>query len=415
MKYHIDEHKNYIQKVMNKWQSIYRMAHAATGSSELAELVLQEALLEAYVHADDGSLRENMRRAITESAVAHVKAARKAGHLDVDWDGFIHRPDGLSEQDAPVWDFMHEQTVQVKRVIMLRYMLRWSPRQIADIMDMHTGEVKELITRTMAQLQRRVGSLAPTTRGVRISPLDRALVRVLRLELSRGGDDLPDVGAVMQAFEQDAAAVRRPNVTARKVTGGVMRMVVALALAMLFYLGAIMAQDPFGQTTHILQTPDPDATAAPVLTLPALGGYEMIDAGRQMAVTDMNELEYYFSLPVARLSDAAWSVSAAYIRDERGIGGATTRAAVIEYSDAQGRLVKLRSMLPGSEACERLEDQMAYIGSDATLGGQTAVQLQSGSLVRIYTMIGQAVYCIEGEIAMSELTALAAEINVATV
>ena len=48
---------------MNKWQSIYRMAHAATGSSELAELVLQEALLDAYIHVDDGSLRENMRRA----------------------------------------------------------------------------------------------------------------------------------------------------------------------------------------------------------------------------------------------------------------------------------------------------------------------------------------------------------------
>ena len=413
MKYHIDEHKNYIQKVMNKWQSIYRMAHAATGSSELAELVLQEALLDAYIHVDDGSLRENMRRAITESAMAHLKAARKAGHLDVDWDGFTRRPDGLSEQDTPIWDFMHEQTVQVKRVILLRYMLRWSPRQIADAMDMHTGEVKELITRTMAQIQRRMGSSLPTTRNVRISPLDRTLVRVLRLELNRGGDDLPDVGAVMQAFEQDAAAVRRPNMTARKLTGGVLRMAIAPALALIFYLGAIMAQDPFGQTTHISQTPDPDATAAPVLTLPALGGYEMIDAGRQMSITNLSELEYYFSLPVARLNDAAWNISAAYIRDERGIGGATTRAAVIEYSDANGQTVKLRSMLPGSEACERLEDQMAYIGNAAVLSGQTAVQLQSGSLARIYTMIGQAVYCIEGEIPMSELNTLAEEVSVA--
>ena len=117
MKYHIDEHKNYIQKVMNKWQSIYRMAHAATGSSELAELVLQEALLDAYIHVDDGSLRENMRRAITESAMAHLKAARKAGHLDVDWDGFTRRPDGLSEQDTPIWDFMHEQTVHAIRSV----------------------------------------------------------------------------------------------------------------------------------------------------------------------------------------------------------------------------------------------------------------------------------------------------------
>ena len=201
--------------------------------------------------------------------------------------------------------------------------------------------------------------------------------------------------------------------TARKLTGGVLRMAIALALALIFYLGAIMAQDPFGQTTHISQTPDPDATAAPVLTLPALGGYEMIDAGRQMSITNLSELEYYFSLPVARLNDAAWNISAAYIRDERGIGGATTRAAVIEYSDANGQTVKLRSMLPGSEACERLEDQMAYIGSAAVLSGQTAVQLQSGSLARIYTMIGQAVYCIEGEIPMSELNTLAEEVSVA--
>ena len=40
----------------------------------------------------------------------------------------------------------------------------------------------------------------------------------------------------MQAFEQDAAAVRRPNMTARKLTGGVLRMAIALALALIFYL-----------------------------------------------------------------------------------------------------------------------------------------------------------------------------------
>ena len=412
MKYHIDEHKNYIQKVMNRWQSIYRLAHAATGSSELAELVLQEALLEAYIRVDDGSLRENMRRAIADSAISHVRSARKAGHLDVDWDGFTIRPDGLNEQDAPVWEFMGEQSAPARRAIMLRYTLHWSPHQIADIMNMHTGEVKELMTRTMAQLQRRVGSAAPTTRNMRISPLDRTLMRVLRLELGRMGDDLPDVGAVMQAFEQDAAAVRRPNMTARKFTGGILRTAVVLLLSLVFYLGAIMAQDPFGQTTHVTQESDPDATAAPVLTLPALGDYEMIDAGRQMSVSDLGELDYYFTLPVARLNSDSWFLSSAYIRDERGIGAATTRAAIIEYSDSTGRMVKLRSMLPGSEACERLEDQMAYMGSNATIAGQTAVQLQSGSLCRVYTMIGQAVYCLEGEISLSELTELAEGVEV---
>ena len=75
-------------------------------------------------------------------------------------------------------------------------------------------------------------------------------------------------------------------------------------------------------------------------------------------------------------------------------------------------MVKLRSMLPGSEACERLEDQMAYMGSNATIAGQTAVQLQSGSLCRVYTMIGQAVYCLEGEISLSELTELAERVEV---
>ena len=96
MKYHIDEHKNYIQKVLNKWQSVYRLAHAATGSSELAEVVLQEALLNAYVHMDDASLRENMRRAVSDSALAHLKAAKKAGNLELDWNGFVERPDALS-------------------------------------------------------------------------------------------------------------------------------------------------------------------------------------------------------------------------------------------------------------------------------------------------------------------------------
>lgn len=412
MKYHIDEHKNYIQKVLNKWQSVYRLAHAATGSSELAEVVLQEALLNAYVHMDDASLRENMRRAVSDSALAHLKAAKKAGNLELDWNGFVERPDALSEQDAPLWEFMSGQSVQVKRIVTLKYAMRWSPRQIADVMDMHTGEVKEAFTRAMAQLQRRGSQSTAVARNMRISPFDRAMNRIIRLELARTGNDLPDVGAVMQMFEQDAAAVRRPNMTARKLTGGVLRTAVMLLVAMLFYLGALMAQDPFDQTRHIAPTADPDATAAPVLTLPALGGYEMIDAGRQMNVSDLGELEYYFSLPGGRLEAEGWGLSSACIRDERGIGGTTTRAAVIEYADAQGRAVRVRSMLPGDEACERLEDQMAYIGSDALLGGQTAVQLQSGALCRVYTMIGQAVYCIEGEVPMAELTELALSIRI---
>ena len=412
MKYHIDEHKNYIQKVLNKWQSVYRLAHAATGSSELAEVVLQEALLNAYVHMDDASLRENMRRAVSDSALAHLKAAKKAGNLELDWNGFVERPDALSEQDAPLWEFMSGQSVQVKRIVTLKYAMRWSPRQIADVMDMHTGDVKEAFTRAMAQLQRRGSQSTAVARNMRISPFDRAMNRIIRLELARTGNDLPDVGAVMQMFEQDAAAVRRPNMTARKLTGGVLRTAVMLLVAMLFYLGALMAQDPFDQTRHIAPTADPDATAAPVLTLPALGGYEMIDAGRQMNVSDLSELEYYFSLPVGRLEAEGWGLSSACIRDERGIGGTTTRAAVIEYADAQGRAVRVRSMLPGDEACERLEDQMAYIGSDALLGGQTAVQLQSGALCRVYTMIGQAVYCIEGEVPMAELTELALSIRI---
>ena len=412
MKYHIDEHKNYIQKVLNKWQSVYRLAHAATGSSELAEVVLQEALLNAYVHMDEASLRENMRRAVSDSALAHLKAAKQAGNLELDWNGFVERPDALSEQDAPLWEFMSGQSVQVKRIVTLKYAMRWSPRQIADVMDMHTGDVKEAFTRAMAQLQRRGSQSTAVARNMRISPFDRAMNRIIRLELARTGNDLPDVGAVMQMFEQDAAAVRRPNMTARKLTGGVLRTAVVLLVAMLFYLGALMAQDPFDQTRHIAPTADPDATAAPVLTLPALGGYEMIDAGRQMNVSDLSELEYYFSLPVGRLEAEGWGLSSACIRDERGIGGTTTRAAVIEYADAQGRAVRVRSMLPGDEACERLEDQMAYIGSDALLGGQTAVQLQSGALCRVYTMIGQAVYCIEGEVSMGELTELALSIRI---
>ncbi len=407
MKYHIDEHKNYIQKVMNKWQSIYRMAHVATGSSELAEVVLQEALLSAYVRMDDGTLRENMRRAVSDAALTQLKQAKRAGHLELDWEGFVHRPESMSEQDAAIWDFMAEQSVQTRRVVMLRYALRWSPRQVADAMDMHTGEVKELYQRVTAQLQRRGGPSPVVARNMRISPFDRAMARVVRLELNRVGEDLPDVAAVMQAFEQDASAVRRPNVTARKLTGGALRMLIALLVALVFYLGAIMAQDPYDQATHVEQDVDPDATAAPVLTLPALGGYEMIDAGRQMAVSDLSELNYYFSLPVARLQAEGWGLSAAYIRDERGIGGATTRAAVLEYVDAQGREVRVRSMLPGDEACERLEDQMAYIGSDARIADTVAVQLRSGELSRIYTMIGQAVYCLEGELPLGELTELA--------
>ena len=103
-------------------------------------------------------------------------------------------------------------------------------------------------------------------------------------------------------------------------------------------------------------------------------------------------------------------MSAAYIRDERGIGGTTTRAAVLDYTDAQGRMLRVRSMLPGDEACARLEDQMAYIGSDALIADSVAVQLRSGDLSRIYTLIGQAVYCLEGELPLGELTELAGSV-----
>ena len=412
MKYHTDDSKNYIQQVMNSWQSAYRMAHAITGSSELAESVLHEALLDAYIHMNKGSTRENIRRAVSECSLAQLREARRTHIVEQDWNGFDRPPENLAAQDKPYWRFLHEQDLTTRRVLMLKYAMHWTPRQIADVTDLRTGEVKDIEQSTAALLQRVSGAHSGDEGGnVRITPVDKALNRLVRLELSRGGPDLPDSSAVLQTLEQDTAYTHVHTMTARKVVGTVLRIIAALVVAVGFYLFAIMLQDPQQREAHVEPATKPGATNAPVLTLPGLGEYEMINAGRQMPVEDLAELHYYFTQPLAVLRADGWTMDRHYIRDERGIGGINTRSAVVEYVDAAGRRLYVRSMLPGSEASQRLEDEFAYMGNSAQLAGESAVRLQNGALSRVYTMIGQSVYCIECEMPLEELEQLAGQVE----
>jgi RNA polymerase sigma-70 factor (sigma-E family) len=158
--------------------SLLRLAYAVVGDHQLAQDLLQEALVKVYVAwpklRDASSAEAYARRTIVTTAVSWRR--RRSFHepptaVVPDLQEDAHESDRLATHDV-LWQQVRRLPPRQRAALVLRYYEDLSEAETADLMGCSTGTVKSQLSAALSKLRERVG---PNS-GV-LFPDDRAVTR----------------------------------------------------------------------------------------------------------------------------------------------------------------------------------------------------------------------------------------------
>lgn len=159
--------------------ALLRLAYAVLGDHQLAQDLLQEALVKVYVAwprlRDASAAEAYARRTIVTTSISWRR--RRSFHeppVDVIADsagGDADQSDRLATHDV-LWQEVRDLPSRQRTVLVLRYYEDLSEVETAELMGCSTGTVKSQLSAALGKLRERVG---PET-GV-LFPEDRAVTR----------------------------------------------------------------------------------------------------------------------------------------------------------------------------------------------------------------------------------------------
>ncbi len=227
-----DEIQSFVRRLRPSVRYFFRAAYAITGDRQMAEYVLNDALVRAYLQdAPGGALgfRDSVLSVIREGALARLEAETPEG----EWDGLV--PD--EEKDDPLALLLARESADVQRMAVLRYGCAMTMREIAGVMNLPQELVQSELSGCRARVER---ALAAQKRPVR--PFERLAMRAVRQSMNRERDDQIDVGFILHAFETDLAGLHRPRRVVMRLVKGAALLAAGLACAALIWLLAVLIE-----------------------------------------------------------------------------------------------------------------------------------------------------------------------------
>lgn len=226
-----DERQEYIQKLRAITNGLFNATHAITGSYELAEYVMQAAILDAYLDRGAWSntvgFREALMRSIREHALFEIGEKDSA---DIDWRG-IKESAGF-----PLISLISEFPVEIQRMIVLKYGCGLSEKQISTVTGATADEVRDALKRNVEKLERDSGG-----KGAAKS-FERELARELRKYMNRPGGAAFDPGTMLRAFEQDIESRRPKRHLIRRLLKWIFLIAAILLCMLLFWIVAVLLE-----------------------------------------------------------------------------------------------------------------------------------------------------------------------------
>ncbi len=224
------EIQSFTKRLRPSARYFYRAAYAITADRQMAEYVLGEALVKAYLKgvAPGGStgFRDGVLTVIRECALNQLEAERPEG----EWDGFSPDP---ARQDRLAGTIAQEP-LEVQRMCVLRYGCAATVREIADLLDTTADRVQEALNRWRCRAERDEKHPARS--------FDRAAMRAVRQAMNSEQDDPIDVGYILHAFETELAGRRRPRRILRRAVRGLAAVIAGLLFAALLWLTAVLME-----------------------------------------------------------------------------------------------------------------------------------------------------------------------------
>lgn len=136
------------------WPRAYRAAHLVTGDAAAAEDIAQEAFLAAVRNLDRFDRRRPfapwLHRIVVNRAIDWTRARKLRSEVELgDWLPGPPSP----ELDGSTFGRIAELAPEHRAVVVLRYVLEYTPGEIAELLDVPRGTVNSRLRRGLDRLK----------------------------------------------------------------------------------------------------------------------------------------------------------------------------------------------------------------------------------------------------------------------
>ena len=220
----------YISRVRPIYHQLFNMAHAITGSCDLAEYSLQYALTD-YWAANTGvhhGFREGLRNTLIHAAMRTAQS-----QAEFTWNGLsCENPE---EESDPIRRLIAQESIELRRILALKYGCGLSLGRIGRIMAIEPKRIQTALNRFEARCKHKLEI------GLR-RRFDGLLTQIIKGDFNLPSPLAPDMGNVMRTFQSDAAALNRPSRLPAKIVQAVLAVVMAAICIGGFWLAAVLTQ-----------------------------------------------------------------------------------------------------------------------------------------------------------------------------
>jgi RNA polymerase sigma-70 factor, ECF subfamily len=136
------------------WPRAYRAAHLVTGDAAAAEDIAQEAFVAAVRNLDHFDRRRPfapwLHRIVVNRAIDWTRARKLRAEVELgDWLHGTAEP----ELDGSVLARIAELAPEHRAVVVLRYVLEYTPGEIAELLDLPRGTVNSRLRRGLDRMK----------------------------------------------------------------------------------------------------------------------------------------------------------------------------------------------------------------------------------------------------------------------
>ncbi|MBR3504695.1 MAG: sigma-70 family RNA polymerase sigma factor [Clostridia bacterium] len=225
--------QSFLKRARASMPFFYRAAYAITADRAMAESVLGEALVEAYLKraAPAGSLgfRDGVLTIIRERALDRLEEEPSEG----DWEGFFADP----QRDNLIAAAVERESPEAQRMCVLRYGCGMTVREIASLMDADVEQVQDALNQNRLRAERALARAKKTAR-----PFDRLAMRAVRQAMNRASAASVDADYTLRAVEAELIVRGKPRRFLRRALGGALLGALALVFAALVWLLAVLME-----------------------------------------------------------------------------------------------------------------------------------------------------------------------------
>ncbi len=136
------------------WPRAHRAAFLVTGDAAAAEDIAQEAFLAAIRNLDRFDRRRPfgpwLHRIVVNRAIDFTRARRLRAEVEL---GDLHAAPSAPEPDDGTFGRISELSPEHRAVVVLRYLLEYTPGEIAELLDLPRGTVNSRLRRGLDRMK----------------------------------------------------------------------------------------------------------------------------------------------------------------------------------------------------------------------------------------------------------------------